>query len=98
MGALIKDRVIYTHTSGGHTFSHAYVVGGYNASLASFKALAEVALADFPSLTDDQIVCSVVTRSDRCKNCIVVHFSVPAGTMNPNYRDGGCSPDFDLVS
>lgn len=90
--------MICTHTSAGSTFSHAYVIGGYSASLASFKALAEVALTDFPSLTDDQIVCSVVTRSDRCKNCIVVHFSVPAGTMNPNYRDGGCSPDFDLVS
>jgi hypothetical protein len=98
MGIHIHDRLISTHTSGGHTYSNAYLVGGYGSTLAAFKALAEVARADFPSLTDAQITCSVVVRSDRCKNCIVVHFQVPPGTRIEGYRNVDQSPDFQLAS
>lgn len=88
----ITSKRIITHKWGNNptrdenTSSNGFLFGGYNASLANYRALARAAKRDFPKLRDADIECQVVRRSPYMESFIYVQFPLPANTRKTGYR------------
>lgn len=77
-----------------YTSTRGYVFGHYNGSLKSYTALAAEARRDFPHLRPSEIECARVTKSDRQKGFVLVHFPLPANATHPSYESSSRPPDF----
>ena len=76
-------KFIVEHTfgdNGGVATNGIIIPTHYGDSLKCYKELAEVARESFPDLSDKDMRCSRVIKSDYCYGMILIRFPLPVGT------------------
>jgi hypothetical protein len=81
------NKRIISWSVGEVTFSRGFIFGNYNNSYSAFTKLIKEAKKDFPSLSNEDIELSKITKSSYMKGFIFVSFPVRAKMVHKEYSN-----------
>lgn len=86
-------KLLYSWTINNCQYNRAFIIGGYEDTLAHINRMITEAKKDFPNISDSDITVSKIYHSNRYKYMSVISFLISNSTYK-NYRHCGENIEF----
>jgi hypothetical protein len=91
------QRYIVVHEAAGTSFANAYCISrDQSHSLEFYSKMSKDIRIDFPELKNNELECTIVTKSTQCLYCSVIKFRVPVETTKEGWNKIDLTPEWSV--